>query len=148
MRWPIIGVLASVVGAYYYLRVIKLMWFDDANGEFARRPACCGWSTVSPVCSSLAYVLIGGPIGAAAEVAARTLLLMATDRIGRISLGRLPAHCASATSDRPTRECLIRARAGDPGLLWITADAADSAAAAGAAAPGFPSPAISMPRCC
>ncbi len=32
----IIGVLASVVGAYYYLRVIKVMWFDDAKGEFAR----------------------------------------------------------------------------------------------------------------
>ena len=32
----IIGVLASVVGAYYYLRVIKLMWFDEPKGEFAR----------------------------------------------------------------------------------------------------------------
>ncbi len=25
----IIGVLASVVGAYYYLRVIKVMWFES-----------------------------------------------------------------------------------------------------------------------
>ena len=32
----IIGVLASVVGAYYYLRVIKVMWFDEAKDEFAR----------------------------------------------------------------------------------------------------------------
>ena len=32
----IIGVLASVVGAYYYLRVIKVMWFDEAKDEFTR----------------------------------------------------------------------------------------------------------------
>lgn len=28
----IIGVLASVVGAYYYLRIIKVMWFDEPTG--------------------------------------------------------------------------------------------------------------------
>ncbi len=32
----VIGVLASVVGAYYYLRVVKVMWFDEATDEFAR----------------------------------------------------------------------------------------------------------------
>lgn len=30
----VIGVLTSVVGAYYYLRVIKVMFFDDAVGVF------------------------------------------------------------------------------------------------------------------
>jgi NADH-quinone oxidoreductase subunit N len=30
----IIGVLASVVGAYYYLRIIKIMYFDDAAPAF------------------------------------------------------------------------------------------------------------------
>ncbi|RWD49111.1 MAG: NADH-quinone oxidoreductase subunit N, partial [Mesorhizobium sp.] len=30
----IIGVLASVVGAYYYLRIIKIMWFDEPVGGF------------------------------------------------------------------------------------------------------------------
>ncbi|MTI16679.1 NADH-quinone oxidoreductase subunit NuoN [Rhodobacteraceae bacterium RKSG542] len=30
----IIGVLASVVGAYYYLRIIKVMFFDEANDVF------------------------------------------------------------------------------------------------------------------
>ncbi|MEA3535230.1 NADH-quinone oxidoreductase subunit NuoN [Rhizobium sp. CC-YZS058] len=68
----IIGVLASVVGAYYYLRVVKLMWFDEPQGEFAR-PATplklvYGLSGLFLV----AYVLIGGPIGSAADVAART----------------------------------------------------------------------------
>ena len=32
----IIGVVASVVGAYYYLRIVKLMWFDDAKGGFEK----------------------------------------------------------------------------------------------------------------
>ena len=30
----VIGVLASVVGAYYYLRIIKIMWFDEPVGGF------------------------------------------------------------------------------------------------------------------
>jgi len=30
----VIGVLASVVGAYYYLRIIKIMFFDDAREKF------------------------------------------------------------------------------------------------------------------
>ena len=32
----VIGVLASVVGAYYYLRIIKLMYFDAATEAFDR----------------------------------------------------------------------------------------------------------------
>ena len=30
----VLGVLASVVGAYYYLRIVKLMYFDEAKGKF------------------------------------------------------------------------------------------------------------------
>jgi len=35
--WPlaIIGVVASVIGAYYYLRIVKLMYFDAAKPAFA-----------------------------------------------------------------------------------------------------------------
>ena len=68
----IIGVLASVVGAYYYLRIVKLMWFDEAKDEFARPSGAL--RLVYGLCGLfvLAYVLIGGPIGTAAEVAART----------------------------------------------------------------------------
>ncbi len=35
--WPlaVLGVLASVVGAYYYLRVVKIMFFDEAKPAFA-----------------------------------------------------------------------------------------------------------------
>ncbi|WP_336294358.1 NADH-quinone oxidoreductase subunit NuoN [Bartonella sp. CB169] len=30
----VVGMIASVVGAFYYLRIIKIMWFDDAKAHF------------------------------------------------------------------------------------------------------------------
>ncbi|MDF2371689.1 MAG: NADH-quinone oxidoreductase subunit NuoN [Rhizobiaceae bacterium] len=71
----VIGVLASVVGSYYYLRIIKLMWFDDANGSFV--PVSGELRLVMGVSGLfvLGYVVIGGPIGRAAEAAAKTLFL-------------------------------------------------------------------------
>ena len=71
----VIGVLASVVGSYYYLRIIKLMWFDEANGSFV--PVSGELRLVMGVSGLfvLGYVLIGGPIGRAAETAAKTLFL-------------------------------------------------------------------------
>jgi NADH-quinone oxidoreductase subunit N len=69
----VIGVLASVVGAYYYLRVINLMWFDEATGEFARVSGSLRLVFGLSGLFVAAYVLIGGPIGGAAELAAATL---------------------------------------------------------------------------
>lgn len=34
----VIGMLASVVGAFYYLRLIKVMWFDESKGGFLTLP--------------------------------------------------------------------------------------------------------------
>ena len=69
----IIGVLASVVGAFYYLRIIKVMWFDEPVGGFV--PAAGELRLVMGVSGLfvLGYVLIGGPIAAGAEAAARSL---------------------------------------------------------------------------
>ncbi|MFZ2099349.1 MAG: NADH-quinone oxidoreductase subunit NuoN [Oricola sp.] len=69
----IIGVLASVVGAFYYLRIIKIMWFDEPVGGFV--PAAGELRLVMGFSGLfvLGYVLIGGPIATSAEVAARTL---------------------------------------------------------------------------
>ncbi|TKA98745.1 MAG: NADH-quinone oxidoreductase subunit N, partial [Mesorhizobium sp.] len=68
----IIGVLASVVGAYYYLRIIKIMWFDEPVGGFV--PMATELRVVLGVCGAfvLFYVLIGGPIGTYAAAAAKT----------------------------------------------------------------------------
>ena len=68
----IIGVLASVVGAYYYLRIIKIMWFDEPAGGFV--PMASELRLVLGVSGAfvLFYVLFGGPIGTYAEAAAKT----------------------------------------------------------------------------
>ncbi|MCC0031371.1 MAG: NADH-quinone oxidoreductase subunit N, partial [Brucellaceae bacterium] len=72
--WPlaIIGVLTSVVGAFYYLRIIKVMWFDEPVGGFV--PMAGELRLVLGVSGAfvLLYVLIGGPVEAMAEAAART----------------------------------------------------------------------------
>ena len=69
----IIGVLASVVGAYYYLRVIKVMWFDEAKDEFARTAGSLRLVFGLSGLFVIAYVFFGGAIGGAADLAAATL---------------------------------------------------------------------------
>jgi NADH-quinone oxidoreductase subunit N len=39
------GLVASVVAAFYYLRILKLMWFDAAPGELDAAPAEAKWIT-------------------------------------------------------------------------------------------------------
>ena len=66
----VIGVLASVVGAYYYLRIIKIMWFDESEEGFLAMPfelrAVLGISGAFV----MFYVIIGGPVAFLAQVAA------------------------------------------------------------------------------
>ena len=71
----VIGVLASVVGAYYYLRIIKIMWFDEPVGGFL--PMSGELRVVLGVSGAfmLFYVLVGGPVGNVAQAAAKSLLL-------------------------------------------------------------------------
>lgn len=68
----VIGVLASVVGAFYYLRIIKIMWFDESVGSFV--PMAGELQLVLGVSGAfvLFYVLIGGPVIQFAEAAAGT----------------------------------------------------------------------------
>jgi NADH-quinone oxidoreductase subunit N len=68
----VIGVLASVVGAYYYLRIIKIMYFDEPAGRFEpMRPELRIVLGVSGA-FILLFVFIAGQIGGAAELAAKT----------------------------------------------------------------------------
>jgi NADH-quinone oxidoreductase subunit N len=68
----IIGIVASVVGAFYYLRIIKIMWFDEPVGAFV--PVAGELRLVLGASGLLVlfYVLIGGPVGTFAEAAAKT----------------------------------------------------------------------------
>jgi NADH-quinone oxidoreductase subunit N len=67
----VIGVLASVVGAYYYLRIIKIMYFDEPVARFQPMPAELRLVLAVNGVFILFYVVIAGPVANAAETAAR-----------------------------------------------------------------------------
>ena len=66
----IIGVLASVVGAFYYLRIIKLMWFDEAEGNFVPMAGELKLVLAASGLFVTFYVFIAGPISNATSTAA------------------------------------------------------------------------------
>src|ERR1700682_536518 len=69
----VIGVLASVVGAYYYLLIIKIMYFDDAAEGFY--PTTVELKVVLAVGGlfNVLFFLYPGPLVGAASAAARSL---------------------------------------------------------------------------
>jgi NADH-quinone oxidoreductase subunit N len=69
----VIGVLASVVGAYYYLTIIKIMYFDDAVEGFEAMPVEI--KVVLAVCGlfNILFFLYPGPLVGAASAAAHSL---------------------------------------------------------------------------
>ena len=70
----IIGVLASVVGAYYYLRIVKIMYFDEPADSFDRPIGRdLAWITTVMAVFVLVFIAIQGPVVAGADVAAGTL---------------------------------------------------------------------------
>ena len=69
----IIGVLTSVIGAYYYLRIVKVMYFDDAQPAFdARSPSLSFVAGIGALVTTLFFVF-PGPIISAAQAAAAVL---------------------------------------------------------------------------
>ena len=68
----VIGVLASVVGAYYYLRIVKIMYFDEPAERFAPMPVERRLVLGVSGAFILLYIFFAGPVGGAAAVAAQT----------------------------------------------------------------------------
>ncbi|WP_443147506.1 NADH-quinone oxidoreductase subunit NuoN [Prosthecomicrobium sp. N25] len=69
----VIGAVTSVVGAYYYLRIVKIMYFDEPAPAF--EPMAFEMKVVLGLSGVfvLAYVVIANPIGNAAAAAAKSL---------------------------------------------------------------------------
>ena len=69
----VIGVLTSVVGAYYYLRLVKVMYFDEPKPAFEK--ADLGVRTVLLISALFVLVLslVPAPLFNAAEAAAKSL---------------------------------------------------------------------------
>ncbi|MBY0429731.1 MAG: NADH-quinone oxidoreductase subunit N, partial [Rhodospirillales bacterium] len=70
----IIGVLSSVVSAYYYLRIIKVMYFDEP-AEVLDRPVgnTMGLIMVASTLVILLFTVIPAPLVNGAQVAASAL---------------------------------------------------------------------------
>ena len=70
----VIGVLASAVSAFYYLRIIKVMYFDEPVAEFAAVPRELTVVTAAAIFLVVTYyVTVGAPLATAAHTAAGSL---------------------------------------------------------------------------
>ncbi len=69
----VIGVLASVVGAFYYLRIVKVMYFDEAVEPFEKPDR--SMAVVLSACAAgvLAFFLVLSPVDTSATLAATAL---------------------------------------------------------------------------
>ncbi|MBI1392211.1 MAG: NADH-quinone oxidoreductase subunit NuoN [Alphaproteobacteria bacterium] len=76
MIWlAVVGVLMSAIAAFYYLRIVKIIWFDDAAPAFLRE----GGARLGLIASLAAALMLPGllfliaPLQAAANTAAASL---------------------------------------------------------------------------
>jgi NADH-quinone oxidoreductase subunit N len=69
----VLGVLASVVGAYYYLAIIKIMYFDEPAKAFGPTPFELRAVLVVSGLFNLVFFAYPGPLVAAATAAAQSL---------------------------------------------------------------------------
>jgi NADH-quinone oxidoreductase subunit N len=69
----IIGVLASVVGAYYYVRIVKIMFFDQPRERFAAIQPKAGLVMAVAGLGILLYVVYPAPLVEAAGAAVKSL---------------------------------------------------------------------------
>ena len=67
------GVILSVISAYYYLRIVKIMYFDEKGAIFDSIPASVQLGIGVPAALVILFFLTPGVLKAAADVAARSL---------------------------------------------------------------------------
>jgi NADH-quinone oxidoreductase subunit N len=69
----IIGVVASVVGAYYYLRIVKIMYFDDPAEKFDAMDGEVKWVAYAGGAFALLFVGFANYLITLADAAAQSL---------------------------------------------------------------------------
>jgi NADH-quinone oxidoreductase subunit N len=69
----VIGVLTSVVGAYYYLAIVKLMYFDEPVKSFERMPGLLRLVLAVTGLINILFFAYPGPLLGAATAAAKSL---------------------------------------------------------------------------
>lgn len=75
MALAIVGVLASVVGCYYYLKVVKIMYFDAPAAAFdGGHPLMLRGAIAIGALVTLLFCILPSPLVATAQTAAQTLI--------------------------------------------------------------------------
>jgi NADH-quinone oxidoreductase subunit N len=69
----ILGVLTSVVGAFYYIRIIKVIYFDAPAAAFDPRPASLSFVVAATGLFTIFFFVFPAPFVAAAHAAAMAL---------------------------------------------------------------------------
>jgi NADH-quinone oxidoreductase subunit N len=69
----ILGVLASVVGAYYYIRIVKIIYFDEPAPAFDAMDVEVKWIAYAGGAFALLFVVFASPLLTLAEAAAKSL---------------------------------------------------------------------------
>ena len=69
----VIGVLLSAVGAYYYLRIVKIMYFDEPAKAFDRQGVATRAVLALSTAIVIFYALAPAPLTNAAMAAAKSL---------------------------------------------------------------------------
>jgi NADH-quinone oxidoreductase subunit N len=69
----VIGVLTSVVSAFYYIRIVKVMYFDAPAEHFDPRPAALSFVVAATGLFTGFFFLFPAPVVAAAQAAAGVL---------------------------------------------------------------------------
>jgi len=64
----VIALVASVVSAFYYLRIIKTMWFDEPTREFIRAPRLTRVIAIISLVLVIPVLILPGISGAAIGV--------------------------------------------------------------------------------
>jgi NADH-quinone oxidoreductase subunit N len=74
-----LGIAASVIGAFYYIKIVKVMYFDEPANVVTGRSDWAHWALLvicAVLMSPLGY-LLNGPLGNLADRAAAALFLAA-----------------------------------------------------------------------
>jgi NADH-quinone oxidoreductase subunit N len=70
----IIGIITSVISAFYYLRVIKVMYFDAGAPEFDAAPKSVNFIMALGAAATALFVFLPAPLLSAADAAAKALM--------------------------------------------------------------------------
>jgi len=75
LSWlAVIGVATSVIGGYYYIKVVKIMYFDEPAPHFDKAPFMLRFGIAIAALVIFAFCLIPSPLVLQAKAAADTLL--------------------------------------------------------------------------